>query len=370
MDEILSGRIRSGDNVVFGISGSGQTVGAAVYTFDDLPDRLRERRAHPGPLRHRAGSSAYTGSSATARAAPAPTNDRRVPIEAIGTVPRDGPLRPTLELCRVAAEDCLARSGRDRSDIGLLLHAGVYHTEGVSEPAIAALIAGDVGINATFEPPPAARTLAFDILNGAVGFLQACYVAVQTIRAERTSAAMVVASEVEGDRNVTVVRDALAYAQLGSAVLLARTAGASGFGRFAFKSFPRHLEAMSAHVTYELGTAHVFFRNDPRVQDDFLACVPEVVHELLERDGLELSRVKAIFPPQISTTFIARLADALHVSLDRCIDVTLPDRDLFTSSLPYALQDARCREIVGPGDIGLLIAAGSGIQVGCALYHF
>src|SRR5258708_15735427 len=40
-DHIRGNRIQSGDNVVFGISGSGQTVGAALYTFDDLPDRLR-----------------------------------------------------------------------------------------------------------------------------------------------------------------------------------------------------------------------------------------------------------------------------------------------------------------------------------------
>ncbi|MGB9304550.1 MAG: AMP-binding protein, partial [Mycobacterium sp.] len=40
-DYILRNRINSGDNVVFGITGSGQTVGAALYTFDDLPDRMR-----------------------------------------------------------------------------------------------------------------------------------------------------------------------------------------------------------------------------------------------------------------------------------------------------------------------------------------
>src|SRR2546421_6751344 len=43
MDHILSNKIRSGDNVVFGITGSGATIGTAVYTLDDLPDRLRQR---------------------------------------------------------------------------------------------------------------------------------------------------------------------------------------------------------------------------------------------------------------------------------------------------------------------------------------
>ena len=40
-DQILQNRIRSGDRAVFCISGGGITIGTALYTFDDLPDRLR-----------------------------------------------------------------------------------------------------------------------------------------------------------------------------------------------------------------------------------------------------------------------------------------------------------------------------------------
>ena len=43
MENIMNGRIKSGDRVVFGISGSGQTVGTGLYIFDDLPDRLRRK---------------------------------------------------------------------------------------------------------------------------------------------------------------------------------------------------------------------------------------------------------------------------------------------------------------------------------------
>ena len=34
-DNILNGEIKSGDNVVFGITGSGQTIGTGLYTFDE-----------------------------------------------------------------------------------------------------------------------------------------------------------------------------------------------------------------------------------------------------------------------------------------------------------------------------------------------
>jgi len=362
MDEIVSGRIRTGDNVVFGVSGSGQTVGAAVYTFDDLPDRVRRARATPGTTRSRP-SLPQRGALATAKGSP-------VRIEAIGVVPPDAGLGSTLELCRVAAEDCLARSSRDRNDIGLIVHTGIYRTEGVSEPAIAALIAGALEINDAFEPPLARRTLAFDILNGGVGLLQACHVAVQAIRAGRVAAAMVVASEVESDAGIEIVSGRPPWAQLGSALILDDGHGTTGFGRFVFKSFPEHLEAVSVYATYEAGAAQLFFHHDPRLDDHYLARVPEVVRELLELEQVDRSRIKAIFPPQISTAFIARLAGVLDVDPARCIDATIPGRDLFTSSLPYALRDAARRDLVHAGDLGLIIAVGSGIQIGCALYAF
>ncbi len=41
MDQILDRRINSGDSVMFCFSGSGITIGTALYTLDDLPDRIR-----------------------------------------------------------------------------------------------------------------------------------------------------------------------------------------------------------------------------------------------------------------------------------------------------------------------------------------
>src|SRR5919198_2750443 len=41
-DHARMGAIRSGDRVMFAVNGSGLTVGNALYTFDDLPDRLRD----------------------------------------------------------------------------------------------------------------------------------------------------------------------------------------------------------------------------------------------------------------------------------------------------------------------------------------
>ena len=45
-------------------------------------------------------------------------------------------------------------------------------------------------------------------------------------------------------------------------------------------------------------------------------------------------------------------------------------KDLYTSSAAYALRHALERKRVGPGDVGLIMGVGSGVQVGCAIYYF
>jgi 3-oxoacyl-[acyl-carrier-protein] synthase III len=86
--------------------------------------------------------------------------------------------------------------------------------------------------------------------------------------------------------------------------------------------------------------------------------------------GLELNRIDRVFPPQISSGFIARLSESLNLPLDRFVDTVGEGSDLFSSSLTCALDYTQEKGLVQPGDIGLMIAVGAGIQVGCAIYHF
>jgi 3-oxoacyl-[acyl-carrier-protein] synthase III len=87
-------------------------------------------------------------------------------------------------------------------------------------------------------------------------------------------------------------------------------------------------------------------------------------------EKLDLSNIDKIFPPQISSDFIERLSEKLNVPLERFVNVAGEGPDLFSSSLAYAFEHAVEHGVVKAGDTGLMIAVGSGIQVGCALYYF
>ena len=64
------------------------------------------------------------------------------------------------------------------------------------------------------------------------------------------------------------------------------------------------------------------------------------------------------------------LSRILKFPRENIVDVIIPGKDLFTSSLPYAISAVETGSKVQPGDIGLVINVGAGLQVGCAIYYF
>ncbi|HCI78674.1 MAG TPA: non-ribosomal peptide synthetase, partial [Ktedonobacter sp.] len=361
MDHIRNGDIRSDSNVIFGITGSGVNIGTAIYTFDDLPDRLR---------RSTSGEWRPEKVKPTERITPLLPSTRRVQVESIGTFPLDAPeKRETLEMVRVAAEHCFANSSHEKKDIDLLIYAGIYRDEYISEPAIAAMVAGTLDINADVESQSDKKTFSFDLFNGSTGFLDACYTSIAMMQGHQVKTAMVVASEVENNREVlpTSLRG---IEETASIVLLDESKdGQTGFGNFVFKHFTDYLESLNTYTTHVNGRIGLHIEQDPLLERYYRQCIEETVRELLRVEQLDISDIKLIVPPQISSSFIDGLSETLSVGRKRFVDVHA-EHDLFTSSTAFGLQQVREKGLAKSGDIGLIIEVGAGIQVACATYHF
>ncbi|HEU5040813.1 MAG TPA: 3-oxoacyl-[acyl-carrier-protein] synthase III C-terminal domain-containing protein, partial [Gemmatimonadales bacterium] len=324
-DLLAARRVRPGDRVIFAVSASGLTVGTALYTFDDLP----ARDGRPPALRAGAGN----GGRPARGPAPAP-----VRIAAVGTAPgQEGGGRDTLELLRRAATQCLAAWPEQRGELDLLIHAGVYRTDYVTEPAIATLLAGDLGINAVLSPEDGRRTLAFDVFNGAVGYLNACHIAAEMIRGGRADRAMVVTSEVENNAEC-FPEEVLGLEPAGSALILERSAGSAGFGAFRFRSFTEHADCLRTACTNRDATTWLSIRRSADLERRYLETIAVTVDELLEAEGLDLERIALVLGPQISEDFTDALAGTLRVPRGRLVHAWPGARDLFTSSLPFAFR--------------------------------
>jgi 3-oxoacyl-[acyl-carrier-protein] synthase III len=294
-----------------------------------------------------------------------------VAITSVGTASvSSGVAANTTALSVAAAENCLAQWGRDRNEIDLLIFAGLTRSEYVSEPAIATFVAGDLKINDCPESGSAKKTLAFDIYNASLGFLNACEVASRAIQAGKCKAAMIVASEVEINAEHHPDRP-LGLCEAGSAIILEAAADAGrGFGPFVYHFDLAHADART--ITGVLRHAKPFY--DLRLSEDweerFLDAAVSGVEKLLAREGLTIGDFQVLLPPQISPAFNAKLAERLGVPLERVIDFAREGQDLFTSSLPFGLQQALAIGRAKAGDLGLLLSVSSGIQVCCTAYRF
>jgi len=365
MDHILNHRIQAGDQALFCIAGSGISVGTALYRFDDLPDRIRRREGQQrraGPAIGVSEARAFTG-----------YNDGgvRVGIASIGVADaRDtDPEANTRDLNRRASEACLIHHSIDPRDVQLVISVGMHRSEFVAEPAAAAMVADDLKMNHDYDGGDTRRTLAFDVLNGSVGFLNACYLASQMIAAGEFRNSMIVAAECPHPTGPTgAVR--LPIQAIGSAVLLKPTHSDAGFERFLFRSFPQHIDAYSSGLVQEQGVTYLSRQCSPRWEDYLLRCVMEAVDEMVAGAGISVGDLQAVVPPQISRRFVRRFMESLPVPRTRVVNVSLENADCSTSSIPLALDQLGKRRSVQRGDLGLLLCAGAGIQVGCALYRF
>ncbi len=375
-ERIQAGDLEAGDRVLFAVSGSGQTVGTALYLLDDLPKRLRQPLSTACVSRSEGASEretqAKTGGVRHFRL------QRPVRIESIGIIP--GAVNQpadTATMLKHAGEACLQGSARPRDEIDLLIHTGVYRTDFLSEPALAAIAAGDLQINHDDETTPVAdapgspgprRTLALDLMSGAAGALTGAFVAAQLIAAGKFCRALILASEVENNAQ-TWPENLLGIKETASAFILEGGAKDQGFVSFGFRSFPELVDGFESYTGAHRDLPVVFHPQDPEWEQQVAECARTAVEEFLRKEELKLSDLKWVVPPQAAPGFRRAIAEALAVPRDRLVDLG-EDKDLFTSSLAHCLAYMREKNKLRCGDRALFIEVAAGVQVACALYQF
>jgi 3-oxoacyl-[acyl-carrier-protein] synthase III len=290
-----------------------------------------------------------------------------VRIESIGILDQPA-AQPadTVAMLRQAGEACLRQSARPRNEIELVLHTGVYRSEFLSEPAVAAIAAGELGINHDEKQSTGRRTLAFDVLNGAGGSLTACFLACG-LMAGRYARALLLASEVDPHRRYWP-ENPLGLTETASALVLEPSGNTEGLAAFAYRSFPQHADAIVSFTGAHDNKPAVFRRLDPALESTLAECVCLTVQEFLAREALSPQALAVVVPPARPVNLGPRLAQTLGVEPDRLV---LPegDGDYFTSSLAYAFQKLRREGRLTPGAAVLLVEVAAGLQVWCGLYY-
>ncbi|MFI6005471.1 hypothetical protein ACIA98_34605 [Streptomyces sp. NPDC051366] len=136
-----------------------------------------------------------------------------------------------VELASRAARACLSQAQVSPSSVGVLINVGVYRESNTFEPALAALVQKEVGINLDYiaDPAPAAG-FSFDLMNGACGVLNAVQLAQSLLGTGSAERILITAVDVHPGGDARRDPD-YPYADLAGAFLLQRSADPdAGFG--------------------------------------------------------------------------------------------------------------------------------------------
>ena len=152
-------------------------------------------------------------------------------------------------------------------------------------------------------------------------------------------------------------------------MILGSSSGTAGFGQFVFHHRPENADALATYIQHEDGHSWLQIERDPKLTTHYLDAIPAAVEELLRLEALEPADIAVVFPPHLAAADLTEMARRINIPRSRLVEVDA-DADLFTSSVPYALEQAWRHQRVNPGDIGLIVSVGSGVQVGCATYRF
>lgn len=367
MDGIREKKINSGEKLVFSINASGITIGTALYQLDDLPKRIQREIEIGNKSKLKESHQKKTNSISK-------LDKFCIRIESIGLVSKDASVeRNSLNLLEIAVQNCLRKSTYEGTDIDLIIFCGIYRSEYLMEPAYATFIAGSLFNKAKAMVSKINKTLAFDIFNGSLGFLNACHIIQQLIKSGICKTALVVASEIEN--NSELFPDKLLGIQETASAMILDAHQNNGLGMSCFE-FKYSIESMNLYTTsasYSLPANPKLFLNINKannINEKYIDLILNTVEDFLRKNGLRLDEINLVFPPQISTDFISELDKRLDFPNATIIDAVGENPDLFTSSIPYTFEYAYSNGLISPGDTALIIAVGSGIQVGFTIYIF
>jgi len=292
---------------------------------------------------------------------------RRCRIESLGvSSPRKTLFRwGSLKHAVAAGKRCLGQSIYNPTDVRVLINAGVHRDDHTCEPAIAAYVQRGLGINPEFQ---GRRTLAFDLLNGACGMLNAAQVVAALIEAGDAQVGMVVSSEANSDREPD---PSYTYPPSGAAALLDVSPLRNvGFGSFVFQTHDEHSDLFASVVSLAVKRGRLSLKRTGEIEDVWLRHAGAAVDELLAKDRLAKSEIDFVVPAQISAKFLEKLPERLGLPREKVVDLSAKLADTHSTSTFLALHHLIASGQATGGKRALLLAFGSGITVGAATYRF
>lgn len=360
IDNIINGRIANYSNLIYCISGSGLTLGTALYSFDDLPDRIRHYEQTSIPQAKKESNFEEFE---------VPPFKRRLKMGNIGTAKKAGRKVNGIDLLYEATERCI---DGNVNDIDLIVYYGINREEYMYEPAISTFLAGKIKANSSVEEINTGKnTFAFDLMNGSLGFLNTCHTMLQLAQSDKCSKALLTTSEIDNNKRYSDTYDELPIYEGAASVLLVASDDETGFGKFVFENYPQFINDKKSWAEWDGVSIKTIIEEDKSHINEYVRFTLEVINKVLIENEMILDNCSIIYAPQYCIEYIHLLKDS-EMFKNWKGKWSSPEENVGNSTLTsvFQIQDSQETGEVNKGDVGIIVNIGAGLQIGCATYKF
>lgn len=268
-----------------------------------------------------------------------------------------------------AARHCLDRAQVRSDQVGVLINVGVFRDSNMVEPAMSALIQKSAGIGLDYEYGDP-RTFSFDLMNGAVGVINAVQVAQSILETESAGHVMIVAGDTHPSMERSIPDDEFPYASAGAALLLEHTTDPESFGQVHTASGEGD-PAVEAYVDVSsmgsIGRTLMTVDRSPDFDQRLLEVACRAGIAALQHDDTVDPATTVLIASTPTADFPRRVADKLGLSAIRTPNPAAGD--LHTAALPLAYDLAVQEDSLSGFEHILFVAAGAGPGAAAVLYR-
>ncbi|WP_329412693.1 hypothetical protein OG563_09225 [Nocardia vinacea] len=273
------------------------------------------------------------------------------------------------ELAARAATSCLEQAGIAPEQVGMLINAGVFRDQNISEPAVSALIQKRVGIGLEYAPGRV-PAFSFDLMNGGTGLLHAIATAECFLVSGEVSYALLVA----GDTHPSTERhiDGFPYSTSAAAILLGTSSTTGGFGTLHTTDTAGPADPTAWVALGEVGANGRSAMSTRAGADDLVELAAVAVRDCLTAEGLDVADFTegraVLLAPTWTLAFRARLAAALGFTPESVVGVDPSVDNPYSAAPVHAYVSARDSGALDAARTVLFLAADD-TSAACLAYH-
>lgn len=272
--------------------------------------------------------------------------------------------KSALHLADVASTRAIADAGLEPDDVDLLINCGLYRDRNLGEPALAALVQEDVGINQDDPHEGGHGTFSFDLANGVCGALTGLQIIDRFARAGTIRHGLVVASDADPGHGLAAE---FPYTPAGGALVCSWTDDERGLGAMRWLSWSDDGASYRSTVGQGSGRNRLEFHVDAAYFERAGAAAAKIAAQVLDDEGLRVDDVDVVVLAPADATLGRTFAEHSGFSTGQLIVAS--DTALHTASIIVALDAARASGRLPSGTVALLVCASAGITAGACTYR-